>query len=157
MRRSMLHGRRLAVAVGALAVVGLTAGSLAATAAPKHATAGSTLVVDKSFDLKTSDPQRQFEPTGGIIDHAVYDRTRAQVREELFAARTDGTTKVLVGAFNPLAAMKADKTRADVAADALASRPVAVAMHGEDSGSFMLSRMQAHEARAMYVATRKDE
>jgi peptide/nickel transport system substrate-binding protein len=73
MRRSLLHGRRLAVAVGALAVVGLTAGSLAASAHPTHANAGATLVVDKSFDLKTADPQRQFEPTGGIIDHAVYD------------------------------------------------------------------------------------
>jgi peptide/nickel transport system substrate-binding protein len=69
----MLHGRRLAVAVGALAVVGLTAGSLAASAHSTHSTAGSTLVVDKSFDLKTSDPQRQFEPTGGILDHAMYD------------------------------------------------------------------------------------
>jgi peptide/nickel transport system substrate-binding protein len=46
---------------------------MAASAATTHASASSTLVVDKSFDLKTSDPQRQFEPTGGIIDHAVYD------------------------------------------------------------------------------------
>ena len=48
MRKPMLHGRRLAVAVGALAVVGLTTGSLAASAHSTHATAGSTLVVDKS-------------------------------------------------------------------------------------------------------------
>ena len=30
-------------------------------------------MVDKSFDLKTSDPQRQYEPTGGIVDPALYD------------------------------------------------------------------------------------
>src|SRR5437660_903195 len=32
-----------------------------------------TLVVDKSFDLKTIDPQREFEFTGGPIVHAMYD------------------------------------------------------------------------------------
>src|SRR5207245_3066512 len=37
------------------------------------AASSSTLVVDKSFDLKTADPQRQFEPTGGIVDRALYD------------------------------------------------------------------------------------
>ena len=73
MRRLPLPGRRLAVVVGALAVVGLAASSLAASAATTHYSASTTLVVDKSFDLKTSDPQRQFEPTGGIIDHAMYD------------------------------------------------------------------------------------
>lgn len=36
-------------------------------------TAGDTLVVDKSFDLKTADPQREFEVTGGIVDHPLYD------------------------------------------------------------------------------------
>ena len=30
-------------------------------------------MIDKSFDLKTLDPQRQYEPTGGIVDHALYD------------------------------------------------------------------------------------
>jgi peptide/nickel transport system substrate-binding protein len=73
MRTLPLRGRRFAVVAGALAVVGLAASSMAASAASTHASASSTLVVDKSFDLKTSDPQRQFEPTGGIIDHALYD------------------------------------------------------------------------------------
>jgi peptide/nickel transport system substrate-binding protein len=73
MRSLPLSGRRLAVAVGTLAVVALAAGSMAASAATTRTTASDTLVVDKSFDLKTSDPQRQFEPTGGIIDHAMYD------------------------------------------------------------------------------------
>ncbi|HXF97089.1 MAG TPA: ABC transporter substrate-binding protein [Gaiellaceae bacterium] len=30
-------------------------------------------MVDKSFDLKTADPQRQFEVTGGMIAHVLYD------------------------------------------------------------------------------------
>ena len=41
--------------------------------------ASSTLVIDKSFDLKTSDPQRQYEPTGGIVDRGLYD-TLLEVR-----------------------------------------------------------------------------
>jgi peptide/nickel transport system substrate-binding protein len=52
-------------------VVALTALSVAATAFA--ASSGGTLVVDKSFDLKTADPQRQYEPTGGIVDRALYD------------------------------------------------------------------------------------
>jgi peptide/nickel transport system substrate-binding protein len=32
-----------------------------------------TLVIDKSFDLKTADPGREFEVSGGIIVHALYD------------------------------------------------------------------------------------
>lgn len=35
--------------------------------------AGGTLVVDKSFDLKTADPGRQFEVTGSIVGAALYD------------------------------------------------------------------------------------
>lgn len=60
----------LALGVAALAVLALAA---AAAAAKQTPSASSTLVVDKSFDLKTSDPQRQFEPTGGIVDRAIYD------------------------------------------------------------------------------------
>ncbi|MGH2996618.1 MAG: ABC transporter substrate-binding protein, partial [Gaiellaceae bacterium] len=32
-----------------------------------------TLVVDRSFEIRTSDPQRAFEPTAAIVDRAVYD------------------------------------------------------------------------------------
>lgn len=37
------------------------------------ATGDSTLVVDASFQLTTSDPARMFEPTGQIIDHVIYE------------------------------------------------------------------------------------
>jgi peptide/nickel transport system substrate-binding protein len=33
----------------------------------------ATLVIDRSFDLVTNDPHRQFEATGTILHHAVYD------------------------------------------------------------------------------------
>ena len=73
MRSLPRTGRRLAVAAGTLAVIGLAATSMAASASTSHKSASTTLVVDKSFDIKTTDPQRQFEPTGGIVDHALYD------------------------------------------------------------------------------------
>ena len=49
---------------------------IVATAAANSRTdtaATGTLVVDKSFDLKTADPQRQFEVSGGIVAHVLYD------------------------------------------------------------------------------------
>jgi peptide/nickel transport system substrate-binding protein len=64
--------RRPSIAFGLAALLVLVAAA-SATAAKQGSTASSTLVVDKSFDLKTSDPQRQFEPTGGIVDRALYD------------------------------------------------------------------------------------
>lgn len=33
----------------------------------------STLIVETSFNLKTSDPGRMFEPTGLLVDRAIYD------------------------------------------------------------------------------------
>jgi peptide/nickel transport system substrate-binding protein len=45
----------------------------AAFAAGSRHSAGSTLVIDNSFTLKTTDPARAFDPTGSIIDRAIYD------------------------------------------------------------------------------------
>lgn len=60
MRRiALLAGVVLLVAVGAS---GATTGG-----------GGDTLVIDRSFELKTSDPQRAFEPTASIVDRALYD------------------------------------------------------------------------------------
>jgi peptide/nickel transport system substrate-binding protein len=41
--------------------------------APQGGTASKTLVIDTSFDLKTADPGRTYEPTGLIVDKAIYD------------------------------------------------------------------------------------
>jgi len=56
-----------------VAVAGMLASAAAAFGATAHRTAGSTLVVDNSFTIKTSDPQRAFDPTASIIDRALYD------------------------------------------------------------------------------------
>jgi len=47
--------------------------ALAAFGATTRSAAGTTLVVDNSFTIKTSDPQRAFDPTASIIDRAVFD------------------------------------------------------------------------------------
>ena len=62
--------RRALLVAAALAAVTVVAA--AAANSDKEAGTG-TLVVDKSFDLKTADPQRQFEVSGGIVAHVLYD------------------------------------------------------------------------------------
>src|SRR5215469_17462149 len=37
-----------------------------------NTTTNHVLVVDKSFDMKTADPQREFEVSGGIVAKALY-------------------------------------------------------------------------------------
>ncbi|NNC12720.1 ABC transporter substrate-binding protein [Planctomonas sp. JC2975] len=73
MIRSQLspRGRRLAGAVviaasAAIVLAGCSGGG-------GSGGGGKTLVVDNSFDLKTSDPARAFELTGSIVDRALYD------------------------------------------------------------------------------------
>ena len=56
-----------------VAAAGMLASAAAAFGATAHQTAGATLVVDNSFTIKTSDPQRAFDPTASIIDRALYD------------------------------------------------------------------------------------
>ena len=70
MSRSTLHRWRLIVPLVALTALACAAAALAATS---HRAAGSTFVVDNSFTLKTSDPQRAFDPTGSIVDRGIYD------------------------------------------------------------------------------------
>jgi peptide/nickel transport system substrate-binding protein len=54
--------------------VALAAAVAAYTTSPGSAApAPDTLVVDRSFEIRTSDPQRAFEPTASIVDRAVYD------------------------------------------------------------------------------------
>ena len=47
--------------------------ALAALGATTHRSAAPTLVVDNSFTIKTSDPQRAFDPTASIVDRAIFD------------------------------------------------------------------------------------
>ncbi len=56
-----------------LAAIAALASAVAAYGATVRPAAAPTLVVDRSFEIKTSDPQRAFEPTAAIVDRAVYD------------------------------------------------------------------------------------
>src|SRR5690349_7238066 len=62
------HRRSVTVSVllgGLIALAACGGGSNAPSA-------NHVLVVDKSFDMKTADPQREFEVSGGIIAKALY-------------------------------------------------------------------------------------
>src|ERR671910_433934 len=61
--------RKATIAVG----LALAAGVATFGAAAASGQATRTLVVDRSFEIRTSDPQRAFEPTASIVNRAVYD------------------------------------------------------------------------------------
>jgi peptide/nickel transport system substrate-binding protein len=68
---SFRRGRGVRAALAALAALATAAIASAATTGP--ATPTATLVVDRSFEIKTADPQRAFEPTAAIVDRGIYD------------------------------------------------------------------------------------
>jgi peptide/nickel transport system substrate-binding protein len=74
--------QRLRVAVP-LAVVVALACAAAAFAAVSHKSASSTLVIDNSFTIKTTDPQRAFDPTGSIVDRGIYDTLFTYAKDDL--------------------------------------------------------------------------
>jgi peptide/nickel transport system substrate-binding protein len=57
--------------LAALAV--LVTAAIATGATTKSSAPTATLVVDRSFEIKTADPQRAFEPTAAIVDRGIYD------------------------------------------------------------------------------------
>jgi peptide/nickel transport system substrate-binding protein len=61
----------LAAAVAALA--GAAYAATGGSGSSAQATASGTLVVDRSFEIKTSDPQRAFEPTASLVNRAIFD------------------------------------------------------------------------------------
>src|SRR5688500_2164418 len=64
--------RKATLAAGlALAAAVATFGATTASGQSEGQT--RTLVVDRSFEIRTSDPQRAFEPTASIVNRAVYD------------------------------------------------------------------------------------
>ncbi|MPY33854.1 ABC transporter substrate-binding protein [Streptomyces adustus] len=62
-----------ALSLVAVAALALTACSGAGSTTGSSSGGGKTLVVDTSFNLKTADPGREFEPTGQIVDKALYE------------------------------------------------------------------------------------
>ncbi len=79
-------------------------------------------------------------PTPREYTEFVAGKSRAEVIAEYHQARQDGMLRVWSIQYNPLAVMKADKSREEVRAEALASRVDGQAFYGEDSGSFALNR-----------------
>src|SRR5215472_2680830 len=55
-----------------LVLVALVALTACASGGGGNTTTNHVLVVDKSFDMKTADPQREFELSGGILAKALY-------------------------------------------------------------------------------------
>ncbi len=68
--------RRSVSILGAIATISMLAVSgCSSGSSTNNSTAGggSSVVVDSSFDLKTADPGREFETTGAIVSHALYE------------------------------------------------------------------------------------
>jgi peptide/nickel transport system substrate-binding protein len=65
--------RPLAVGAAALALSVLAAGCSSGRTDTGSDGGSSTLVIDKAFDLKTADPARMYEPTGEMVDKALYE------------------------------------------------------------------------------------
>ncbi len=61
------------VPVISLTVVAAAYGATSAHSGGAGAAASGTLVIDRSFEIKTADPQRAFEPTAAIVDRGIYD------------------------------------------------------------------------------------
>jgi peptide/nickel transport system substrate-binding protein len=57
----------------ALIASAIGASASSATSSQAHSASSGTLVVDTSFIINTADPARDLDPTGYIVDHAIYD------------------------------------------------------------------------------------
>jgi hypothetical protein len=72
--------------------------------------------------------------------------SRAQVVQEMQAFRHSGVNP-WADDYDPLAAARSSRTRADVVAEFMNERNAVAALSGEDSGSAYLTRMAAIKAR----------
>ncbi len=81
---------------------------------------------------------------------SVSTKSRAQVQSELFAARADGSIKVMSISYNHMLAVKSVRTRDEVRAER--ERGFDNAWYGEDSGSFALARQQRSRVAAPLFA-----
>jgi len=71
--RSRWAAKGVLLAAAALATAAGAWGATTTRGAAHSASASGTLVVDRSFEIKTADPQRAFEPTAAIVDRGIYD------------------------------------------------------------------------------------
>src|SRR5277367_1043097 len=65
--------RRRSLLLASLGAAVVAAFVFAAAGASAPSASGTTLVVDNSFTIKTSDPGRAFDPTASMVDRAIYD------------------------------------------------------------------------------------
>src|SRR2546422_975186 len=70
--RALIAARRTRRSVTLSAVLGAFIAVTACAGGNNPPAANHVLVVDKSFDMKTADPQREFEVSGGIVAKALY-------------------------------------------------------------------------------------
>lgn len=75
--KKVFRGKAALAAAAAIVLFGLTACSAGNADAPTGQggttdAAPTAVVVDTSFDIKTLDPARSFEPTGTIVNHVLY-------------------------------------------------------------------------------------
>jgi peptide/nickel transport system substrate-binding protein len=69
-----LRRRALAAALAlGLVTAAAAAAGYGATTVHRSSSAAGTLVIDRSFEIKTADPQRAFEPTASIVNRGIYD------------------------------------------------------------------------------------
>src|SRR5919198_728253 len=71
--RSRWAMKGVLLAAAALATAAGAWGATTTRGASDSSSASATLVVDRSFEIKTADPQRAFEPTAAIVDRGIYD------------------------------------------------------------------------------------
>lgn len=70
--KSFTAGKMVIAGTAILAMVGLAGCSAGNDTSGNGATESSAVVVDMSFDVKTLDPARSFEPTGTTVNHVMY-------------------------------------------------------------------------------------
>src|SRR6059036_1383735 len=71
--RSRWAAKGALLASAALATAAGAWGATTTRSSSTSSSASATLVVDRSFEIKTSDPQRAFEPTAAIVNRATFD------------------------------------------------------------------------------------
>src|SRR5256714_14434432 len=71
--RSRWAAKGVLLAAAALATAAGAWGATTTRGSSHSSSASATLVVDRSFEIKTADPQRAFEPTAAIVDRGLYD------------------------------------------------------------------------------------
>jgi peptide/nickel transport system substrate-binding protein len=64
--------KRIVIGAAAVTLVLLVAGCSSGKTSNSDASS-KTLTIDKAFDLKTADPGRMYEPTGEMVDKALYE------------------------------------------------------------------------------------